>query len=59
MNLLKILLPNKLPTAISTEPILIAEMQTTNSGRDVEIAINKVAKMVFSIPECPERKFPK
>jgi len=42
MNILNILLPNKFPMAISTEPSLIAANETAISGSDVETAKNKV-----------------
>ena len=44
------LLPNKLPIAISTEPILIAAKETAISGRDVDTAKNKVPTNDFSKP---------
>ena len=39
IRILKILLPNRFPIARSMAPIFNAPMQTTTSGREVEIAI--------------------
>ena len=41
MKMLNKLLPNKLPTAISIAPILIAAIETATSGSDVDAA-NKI-----------------
>ena len=51
MNILKTLLPNKFPTAISNDPILNAAIETTNSGQEVAAAINKVPKKELPNPE--------
>ena len=45
-KMLKTLLPNKLPIAISNAPILKAEIEMTSSGKEVVMARNKVAKGV-------------
>ena len=42
IKMLKILLPSRLPTAISVDPRLMAESETATSGMQVEIASNKV-----------------
>ena len=44
------LLPRRLPTAISIDPILTAAMDTAISGREVETAKKKVPTNDFSNP---------
>ena len=50
ISILKILLPRRFPTAISTLPILTAAIETTNSGSDVVAATNKVPMKDLFIP---------
>ena len=52
IKILKTLLPNKLPTAISNATILKAARDTTNSGKDVAAAKNKVPKNELLKPVC-------
>jgi hypothetical protein len=52
MKILKMLLPNKLPTAISADPIRIAASDTAISGSEVLTARNKVPTNDSPNPVC-------